>query len=61
MPGLWLVRAKLGPAGLRNALTRRLESEDCVMVIAAPLNQAAWFNLDGETDRTLRQLWMSGE
>lgn len=61
MPGLWLVKAKLGPAGLRNALTRRLGAEDCVMVLCAPLNQAAWFNLDGETDRTLRQLWMSGD
>ncbi len=61
MPGLWLVRAKLGPAGLRNALTRRLASDDCLMVVAAPLNQAAWFNLDGETDRTVRQLWMGGE
>jgi hypothetical protein len=61
MPGLWLVRAKLGPAGLRNALTRRLQSEDRLMVMSAPMSHAAWFNLDSETDRTLRQLWMIGD
>ena len=57
-PGLWLVRARLSPAGLRNALTRRLEPSDSLLVLTAPLDQAAWFNLDGETDRTLRQLWI---
>jgi hypothetical protein len=31
------------------------------MVVDAPLGQAAWFNLDGETDRTLRQLWGAKE
>jgi len=55
--GLWLVRARMGPAALRNALTRRIEAADTLMVIAAEAGQAAWFNLDGETDRTLRQLW----
>jgi hypothetical protein len=57
-PGLWLVRARMGPAALRNALTRRMQAGDSLIVIHAPLDQTAWFNLDGETDRTLRQLWM---
>jgi hypothetical protein len=57
-PGLWLVRAPMSPASLRNVLTRRLEAGDSVMVIAAALDQAAWFNLEGEIDRTLRSLWM---
>jgi hypothetical protein len=56
-PGLWLVRAPLAPASLRNVMTRRLEAGDSIMVMEAPLDRAAWFNLDGETDRTLRQLW----
>ena len=55
--GLWLVRARMGPAALRNALTRRLDSSDRLMVLEAPLAQAAWFNIEGEADRTLRQLW----
>ena len=58
---LWLVRAREGAAALRNALTRRLEAVDGLMVVEAPLDRAAWFNLDGETDRTLRQLWTNGE
>jgi hypothetical protein len=56
--GLWLVRARMGPASLRNVLTRRMEAGDSVMVVAAASDQAAWFNLEGQTDRTLRQLWM---
>lgn len=56
-PGLWLVRARSGPAALRNAMTRRLEAADSLMVLEAPLGQAAWFNIDGQTDRALRQLW----
>jgi hypothetical protein len=56
--GLWLVRTRMGPASLRNVLTRRLEAGDTLMVVAAGADQAAWFNIDGETDRTLRQLWM---
>lgn len=56
-PGLWLVRAPFEPAALRNVMTRRLDSTDSIMVMEAPLDRAAWFNLDGETDRTLRQLW----
>jgi hypothetical protein len=56
-PGLWLVRARVGPAGLRNAMTRRLAVGDVLMVVEAPLDQAAWFNLDGEADRALRRLW----
>ena len=57
-PGLWLVMARMTPASLRNVLTRRMEAGDSVMVVTAPPTQAAWFNLDGETDRALRQLWM---
>ncbi|HTI66240.1 MAG TPA: hypothetical protein VL460_01700 [Caulobacteraceae bacterium] len=60
-PGLWLVRARVGPAGLRNAMTRRLDGGDALMVLDAPLDQAAWFNLDGAVDRTLRQLWATAE
>jgi len=60
-PGLWLVRTPMTPAALRNALTRRLEAEDRLMVLAAPLGEVAWFNLEGETDRTLRQLWADVE
>lgn len=58
-PDLWLVRARLGPAPLRNALSRRLGPADRLMVVEAPLAQAAWFNIEGETDRTLRQLWLA--
>ena len=60
-PGLWLVRARMGPAALRNVLTRRLDSTDALMVVEASLAQAAWFNVDGEADRTLRQLWSGGQ
>jgi hypothetical protein len=54
---LWLVRTRMAPPALRNALSRRLEATDTLMVMEAPLDQVAWFNLDGDTDRTLRQIW----
>ncbi|HTK35043.1 MAG TPA: hypothetical protein VL358_07110 [Caulobacteraceae bacterium] len=54
---LWLVRTRLGPQALRNALTRRLDAADRLIVVEAPLDQVAWFNLDRDADRTLRQLW----
>lgn len=60
-PGLWLVRARLGASALRNALTRRLSREDSLLVIEAPLEQAAWFNLAGGDEPALRRLWLSGE
>jgi hypothetical protein len=56
-PGLWLVRTGMSPASLRNALTRRLDARDRLMVLEAALQDVAWFNIDGETDRTLRALW----
>ena len=56
-PGLWLVRAREGPAALRNALSRRLRGEAMLLVVEAPLSLAAWFNLDGATDSALRRLW----
>lgn len=57
-PGLWLVRARMAPAALRNVMTRRLDAGDALMVLDAPLDRAAWFNIDGETDKTLRQMWL---
>ena len=60
-PGLWLVRAGVGPAALRNALSRRLKTEDALLVVEAPLASAAWFNLEGSAERALRQLWGAGE
>lgn len=56
-PGLWLVKARMGAAGLRNELTRRLQPGDRLMVVEAGLEQAAWFNLGGDVDRLLRRLW----
>ena len=47
--GVWLVRTGMEPAPLRNALSKRLAGEDTLLVIDAPLDRAAWFNLD--------QLW----
>ncbi len=58
---LWLIRAALGPAPLRNALSRRLRSQDTLLVVEAPLSSAAWFNLEGSAERTLRHLWGGGE
>ncbi len=60
-PGLWLVRAAMGPAPLRNALSRRLRGEDALLVVEAPLSGAAWFNLESAAERSLRQLWGGGE
>lgn len=55
--GLWLVQARMGPSALRNALSRRLRSEDALLVLQAPLDQVAWFNLAPQAERDLRQLW----
>ena len=55
--GLWLVRAGASAAALRNTLSRSLRATDTLMVVEAPLAGAAWFNLDGQTDRALRRLW----
>ncbi len=56
-PGLWLVQARTGAANLRNLLSRRLGAEDALLVVEAPLDHAAWFNLDPARDRELRKLW----
>ena len=58
-PGAWLVRARGGAPALRNALSRRLRPGEALLVVEAALEAAAWFNLDGETDRALRRLWAS--
>lgn len=57
-PGLWLVRARMPAAGLRNALTRRLRGAEALLVVEAAMTDAAWFNLDGEVDRAARGLWI---
>ena len=56
-PGLWLVQARTNAATLRNLLSRRLGPADALLVIEAPLEQVAWFNLDPARDRELRRLW----
>jgi hypothetical protein len=56
-PGLWLVQARMSPAALRNALSRRLRTEDALLVLQTPLDQVAWFNLAPAAERDLRQLW----
>ena len=55
--GLWLIRARLGPSALRNALSRRLRGGDTLVVVEATLEQVAWFNLDLAEERKLRTLW----
>jgi hypothetical protein len=59
--GLWLVRSRMGASALRNGLTRRLTQDDALLVVEAPLEQAAWFNLAGGGEPALRRLWTSGE
>ncbi len=56
-PGLWLVQARTNAATLRNLLSRRLSDADALLVIEAPLEQVAWFNLEPARDRELRRLW----
>ncbi len=56
-PGVWLVQARCDAAGLRNALSRRLTGADALVIVHAPLDQAAWFNLDSAAERRLRQIW----
>ncbi|MHB8284088.1 MAG: hypothetical protein ACYDD1_05380 [Caulobacteraceae bacterium] len=58
-PGLWLVQARMSPSALRNALSRRLRTEDALLVLQAPLEQVAWFNLAPTAERDLRHLWGS--
>jgi len=59
-PTVWLVQARCDAAALRNALSRRLTGADALMIVHAPLEQAAWFNLDSEAERGLRQVWGGG-
>jgi hypothetical protein len=59
-PTVWLVQARCDPAHLRNALSRRLTGADALMIVHAPLDHAAWFNLDTAAERRLRQLWGGG-
>jgi hypothetical protein len=59
--GLWLVKARLEPAALRNALSRRLRGDDALLVVEAPLDRTAWFNLGGTAERHLRHLWGGAE
>jgi hypothetical protein len=56
-PTVWLVQARRDPAALRNVLSRRLTGADALMIVHAPLDQAAWFNLDSAAERKLRQVW----
>ena len=55
--GVWLVRARMGAAGLRNVLSRRFRAGDTLLVVEADLEEAAWFNLDQAEERRLRALW----
>jgi hypothetical protein len=55
--GVWLLRARMGAAGLRNVLSRRFRAGDTLLVVEAGLEQAAWFNLDRAEERRLRALW----
>ena len=55
--GLWLVRTQEGAAAMRNRLSRGLGPDDTLLVIEAPLERAAWFNLEPARDRELRRLW----
>ncbi len=59
-PTIWLLQARCNAAALRNALSRRLTGADALMIVYAPLDQAAWFNLDSDAERRLRQLWSGG-
>ena len=59
-PGLWLLRAPIGAAALRNMLSSRLAASDTLLVVEAPLDHAAWFNLAPSSDRELRRLWAGG-
>jgi len=59
-PTLWLVQARCDAAALRNALSRRLTGADALMIVHAPLDQTAWFNLDSAAERRLRQVWGGG-
>jgi len=59
-PTVWLVQARCDAAHLRNALSRRLTGADALLIVHAPLDQAAWFNLDTAAERQLRQLWGGG-
>jgi hypothetical protein len=56
-PAVWLVQSRIKAAALRNALSRRLTGADTLMIVHAPLDHAAWFNLDSAAERTLRKLW----
>ena len=56
-PGLWLVRAREAAAPVRNALSRQLRGGAMLLVVEAPLSAAAWYALEGDTDRALRRLW----
>ncbi len=59
-PGLWLVQGRLSAAALRNRLSRHLSATDVLLVVQAPRDQAAWFNLDPDRDRELRRVWAPG-
>ena len=56
-PGLWLVQARTDAAGLRNALSRGLAADETLLVVEAPLDRTAWFNLAQSAERELRQFW----
>jgi hypothetical protein len=56
-PTVWLVQARCDPATLRNAVSRRLTGADALVIVHAPLDQAAWFNLDSAAERRLREVW----
>jgi hypothetical protein len=57
---VWLLQSRADSAALRNALSRRLTGADALMIVHAPLDQAAWFNLDSAAERRLRELWSGG-
>ena len=59
-PGVWLLRARLDAAGLRNTLSQALGEGESLLIAQADGRDAAWFNLGGEADRSLRALWSEG-
>lgn len=59
--GLWHVRTRATASAIRNALSRLMAEGDTLVVIDASKDDAAWFNIGLEVDRTLRATRIAAE
>ena len=57
MPQAWVLTSGVSLSAIRGGLIRKLGKLDCLIIIDATNDKAAWFNFGPELDTKVRRLW----